>query len=127
MAAADLKWYGIKSLWYSVKKVVFFFRWLVGFASTIVSSVLAWVIAGIAWLINLVWGWMGEAISNFMSQWVDVNIGNLPVYPLATWIARDLLALDFAYTVFSIYFSFWLSAKVARASGMVVRAILDLL
>lgn len=120
--AAFFKW-----VYKWLRKLAEFVGTVINLLTTVASSVLAWVVAGIAWLIDLFLGWIGDSVYNFFAQWQDVTIGELPVYPLADYIARDVLALDVAYTCLLLYFSVWLSVRVARLGFTFIKFVLELL
>lgn len=117
----------LKWIWGLLKRLLAFLEYLVSFVVQIFSSVLAWLIAGLSWLIYAVWDWVGDAFENVFDQLLNIQVGGLPVQPLADWLGHDVLALDVAWTSLAICLSAWFAAKLARLSMTFVRLVIDLL
>lgn len=124
----------MKPIRWVVSHVIAAFKWVLKVLGELYQLVMhvitwwvAWVIATVAYLIDLLFGWIGDLVSDVMEQVVSISIGDLPVSNLAHWLARDVVALDVAWTSFSVYFSLWVACRLARGGWMGVRCILDLL
>lgn len=117
----------LKWIWGLLKKIFGFLDYLVRFVVDIFSSVLSWIIVGLAWIVHLVFQYVGEFFYNLFAQAETVTVGDLPSNSLASWIARDLIALDVAWECFAIFFAAWVATRLARASFAAVRAVLDII
>lgn len=116
----------LKWIWGLLKKLLFFVDYVVRFLLEIFSSVLSWVIAGVAYLVHLVFQYVGEFFESLFENLADLSLGDIPVSPLATWIAREVIALPVAWECFMIYFAAWVATRIARSSFACVRLLIDL-
>lgn len=117
----------LKWIWGLLKKLLGFYAYLVRFLLTIFSSVLSWLIAGIAYVVHLIFDYVGDFFEALFENLVDVSLQGIPFASLATWLARDVVALDVAWECFMIYFSVWVASRIARSSFACVRLLIDLL
>lgn len=117
----------LRWIWGLLKQLLQWVWNILAFLAELAQSVVAWIVAGIAYLVHLVVSYVGGLIVGAFEAAEDVALPDLPVYPLAHWLAHDLLALDIAFAVFAIYVSVWVATRIGRASFSVVRLMIDLL
>lgn len=115
----------LKWIWGLLKKFFSFLHRAVGLLVDMASSVLAWIIAGLAWIVHLVFQYVGDFFEGLFENLSEIALDGIPVAPLASWIARDIVALDVAWECFMIYFAAWVAARIARSSFAAVRLLLD--
>lgn len=117
----------LKWIWGLLKKVWIYLAHLVHFIVDIFTSVLSWVIAGVIYVVHLVFQYVGQFYEGLFENLEEISLQGISIPPLATWLARDLLALDVAWECLVIFLVAWFGTRVARLSFSAVRAILDLL
>lgn len=117
----------LKFIWGVLQKIWRWIRHLVDFVVGIYSSVLAWIITGIAWAIHELFQYVGDLWYNMFDRALDITIGDVPVSPLASWIAHDVIALDVAWECVGVMIAVWIASRLGRLSVVFVRTIIDLL
>lgn len=115
----------LKWIWGLLRRFFSFLNTAIQFLLNLASSVLAWVIAGLAYLVHLVFDYVGDFMEGLFENLSTISLQGYPVSNLASWIARDIVALDVAWECFMIYFSVWVASRIARSSFAAVRLILD--
>lgn len=116
----------LKWIWGLLKKCWVLLAHLANFVCDIFSSVLAWVIAGIVYVIHLVFQYVGDYFEGLFENLAEISLQGISVPPLATWLAKDLLALDVAWECLVIFLVAWFGTRIARLSFSAVRTIIDL-
>lgn len=117
----------LKFIWGALQRIWRWIRHLVDFVVQIYSSVLAWIITGIAWLVHEIFQYFGDLWYNMFDTALDITIGDVPVSPLASWIAHDVIALDVAWECVTVMIGVWIASRIGRLSVVFVRTIIDLL
>lgn len=97
------------------------------FVRGIVTSALSWLVLGISWAVHTLVGWLGQYTYDFFQDLAEASLGGLQTVPLATFLARDVVALDVAWECTLIGFGIWVVHRIARLSVVWIRTILDVI
>ena len=119
---STLKW-----IWGILKQIWTYIRPFVLHSLGVATSALAWGIAGLIYVVHLLFQYIGGYFQNLFEDLEEISLQGISIPPLATWLAKDLLALDVAWECLVIFLLAWFGTRIARMSFSAVRAILDLL
>lgn len=117
----------LKWIWGLLKQVWTYLRPLATFLLHIFSSALSWIIAAFIYVVHLIFQYFGEFFQGLFEDLEEISLDGISIPPLATWLAKDLLALDVAWECLVIFLLAWFGTRIARMSFAAVRTILDLL